>query len=38
MLPIDRMSVAFYDPRQAQLRLVGQYEDEDVSIDLETAR
>jgi formate hydrogenlyase transcriptional activator len=35
MLPIDRMSITFFDPRQAQLRIIGQYEDEKISVDVE---
>lgn len=35
MLPIDRMSIAFFDQRQAQLRVVGQYEDDKISVDVE---
>lgn len=35
MLPIDRMSIALFDARQGQLKVVGQYEDGNVSVDVE---
>ncbi len=35
MLPIDRMSIAFFDPRQSQLRVVGQYEDDKIAVDVD---
>ena len=34
MIPMDRMSIALYDTRQSQLRIVAQYEDEQTYIDL----
>ncbi len=36
MLTMDSMGVAFYDPRQAQLRLVGQYGGGETTIELES--
>jgi len=35
MIPLDRMSIALYDTRQGKLRVVGQYEDDKSSVDVQ---